>query len=71
MEVKVILETVSCLVSVWKTGIEWSRSVVLDLVVNNISHLQSEIVGLLRCPYRLEGGGALRHSKLSIFCVLL
>ncbi len=43
---KVILETVSGLVSVWKTGIEWSRSVVLDLVLNNISHLQSKIVGL-------------------------
>lgn len=43
---EVILETVSCLVSVWETGIEWSRSVVLDLVVNNISHLQSEIMGL-------------------------
>lgn len=46
VEVKVVLITVSCLVGIWKPWIEWSCSVVLDLLINSICHLESDKMDL-------------------------
>ena len=39
MVTQIVLETVACLVGVGETGIEWSRPVVLDLLLDYVRHL--------------------------------